>query len=55
MVVVDIPDPEAAVFGLLLHRDLLKPGFVLAEHLGDASDGEDVARGGHAQAASAIC
>jgi hypothetical protein len=54
VIIIDIPDPDATVFGLHFHRDLFQPGVVFAEHLGHAGNGEDVARGGHAQAASAI-
>jgi hypothetical protein len=44
-------DGEAAVFGVHFDGDFLQPVLVLAEHLGDASDGEDVTYPGHGQAA----
>ena len=39
--------------GSMLEGDVVQPVLVFAEHLGDAGDGEDVARCGHGQAASA--
>src|SRR5260370_7669397 len=54
VIIIDIPDPDATVFGLHFHRDLFQPGFVLAEHLGYSGNGEDMARSSHGHAASAI-
>jgi hypothetical protein len=44
-------DGEAAVFRVHFVADILQPIRILAEHLGDAGDGEDVAYPGHDQAA----
>jgi hypothetical protein len=45
--------PQAAVFGIEMHRQVGKQFLVLTESLREAGDGEDVADRGHGQAASA--
>jgi hypothetical protein len=43
----DAVDPEDAVLGFHAETDLVQQILVLAEHLGDAGDGEDGADRGH--------
>jgi len=46
-VLADAVDSEAAVFWEHVGRQLEKPVFVLAEQVGDVTDGEDMCDGGH--------
>jgi hypothetical protein len=50
-VFTDAVDPQRSVFGLHVDAELPEPFHVLAEHLGDVIDGEDVGDGSHDHAA----
>src|SRR5207249_7483977 len=50
-VFIDTPDVEAAVLGVHGDRQLVEPLLVLAQHFGDAGDGEDGGDSSHRQAA----
>lgn len=52
-VVVEAVDVDETVLGVHFDGNLVQPILVLAEHCGDAGEGEDVGDGGHAQAARA--
>jgi hypothetical protein len=41
-VFTDAVDPEATVFGFHINLKFVQPLHILAEHLGDVIDGEDV-------------
>jgi hypothetical protein len=42
---------ESEVFRIQLDADLVQPLLILAEHIGDTADREDLADSGHGQAA----
>lgn len=50
-VLADADHPEMALLRVHIGRDVAQPVFVLAEHLGDTGDGEDVRDCSHGQAA----
>src|SRR5215831_3941183 len=50
-ILIHAVDPEAAVFGEHVDRQLVQPVFVLAEQVGDVADGEDGCDCRHDQAA----
>src|SRR3954468_17913031 len=50
-VLADPVDPEAAIFGEHVDRQVVQPVFVLAEQIGDVADREDGADRRHDQAA----
>jgi hypothetical protein len=55
-VLTDAVDPQRSVFGLHVDSEFAEPFHVLAEHIGDVIDSEDVSDGSHNQAAwSARC
>jgi len=46
-IVIEVQDPQTAIFRLHIHRNLMEPVLVFGQHPGDAAYGEDVAGRGH--------